>query len=195
MTRAPVIAALDLWLTTGWCVGAPLANAPPIGGVWKLGKMRDKAGIGRMGEIGSSLMRCVEELIAAHKPALVVFEAPIGKAQTTARLFHSLGAAVEIACFEAGVPCREEAPHTARKLVLGRGMFPKPMAGHGRMVLREVKGQKVHELRGDPKEEVMLWCRREGLAFVDDNHADALALHRYACILARSRVTAGAGVS
>lgn len=194
MIIPPVIAALDLSLTTGWCVGAPLANAPPAGGVWKLGKMRDKYG-SRLGEIGSSLMRCVEDLIAAHRPALVVFEAPIGKVQTTARLFHSLGEAVEIACYEAGVPCREEAPHTVRKLVLGRGMFPKPMAGQGRMVLRTVKGEKVRELRGDPKEEVMLWCRREGLAFVDDNHADALLLHRYACILARSRVTAGAGAA
>ncbi|HTI81806.1 MAG TPA: hypothetical protein VL614_15260 [Acetobacteraceae bacterium] len=197
MTRPGGILALDISLSTGWALGHPHSNDKPAGGVWKLGTMKDRAGNLQLGYLGSCMMNQVETVLYSHAPVRVVFESPVSKAQTTDRLLKYLCGAVEIACFEAGVPCFEVGAPTARAMVLGRGTFPRPWKGEGKWVMRKVRGSKTDEkqkvLVGDAKQEVGIWCQEQGLNPTDDNHADALLLLRYACIMAKSRVTAGAG--
>ena len=109
--------------------------------------------------------------IAVHSPDLIIMEAPLPpQAQTaaiSARLQFGLAAICEMIASERGVRCEEEAAHVVRKLVFGRARVEK--------------------------ETVVQWCREQGWQPADHNDADALALLRYRQILARGRVTAGAG--
>ena len=195
-----MIAALDISTRTGWCCGRVGANAQPAGGVYALGKMKDADGHLQLGMLNSSLMQCVQDMIAEFMPDLVVFETPLVRADTAMRMLYYLAGAVETVCYEMGVTCREVAATTARKMILGHGGFNKPVLGKGKDVWRGQRGKggridpklpKVRVHVGDPKEEVMLWCRGQGYDVVDDNMADAILLHRYACLMSRARVTAG----
>ena len=178
-----VVGALDLSLTTGWAVGrAGDSNHQPEGDVWRLPRMRSASGQSQLGLVCSSLANVLEVWLYEYAPDRVVFEAPITRAQNTDRLLKYLCAMVELTCYEAGIPCFEASSYEARKAVLGIRSFHKPVNGAGRMVW--VKGKKgapkTQVLKGDPKEEVAIWCASQGYKPVDDNHADALLLLRYA---------------
>lgn len=87
--------------------------------------------------------------------------------QQVARLLVGLAAVTEMIAFERKVPCSEEFPNNARKLVLGTA--------------------------GVKKEGIMSWCRYQGFTPQDDNAADAILLLRYKHLLGRMRIMAGAG--
>lgn len=167
-SRGPIL-ALDISSKTGWCCGRPCANEQPAGGVWRLGRMKDAQGRLQLGYLNSCIMAQMEAVIEEHQPEMVVFEQPIVKQQTTARMLTYLAGAVETACFENGrIPCYEAAAPTARKHMLG---FSR-------------------KKNVDIKAAVMAWCRARGLDYVDDNHADALLLWHYACEITLSKVVA-----
>lgn len=163
MNRAVGILSLDLSTRVGWAYGRGFDR--PLHGVWKLGKTDD------MGRLFSGFAGELESAIAVHAPDLVIMEAPLPpQAQTamlSARVQFGLAAVCEMICKEKGVRCEEEKADVVRKMVLGRPRVPK--------------------------EAVVEWCREQGWQPADHNDADALALLRYRQILARGRVTAGAG--
>ena len=200
MTEGKMIASLDISTRTGWCCGRVGANAQPTGGVWTLGKLKDADGHLQLGMLNSSLMSCVQDMIAEFMPDLVVFEAPISRAQTTDRMLKYLCGAVETVCYEMGVMCREVSSFDARKLIIGRGSFQKPFKGAGVEKWRGQRGKgnkidpklpKVRMLVGDAKQEVAIYMQSIGWSGEDDNHLDALLLWRFASALSRARVTAG----
>lgn len=145
------ILTLDLSLTTGWAYGLA-SMGRPVCGVWKL------PGGGDNGRTYTALGNILADAIHLHQPALVVMEAPLIKQQTSARLLLGLAAHVESTCYRWEVPCREQSVMTVRKLVLGRGMFPKGMA----------------------KAAVLAWCAEKAWPVQDDNAADACVLWAYA---------------
>lgn len=163
MNRAVGILSLDLSLRVGWAYGRGFDR--PLHGVWALGKTAD------LGRVFSGFAGELESAIAVHSPDLIIMEAPLPpQAQTaaiSARLQFGLAAICEMIASERGVRCEEEAAHVVRKLVFGRARVEK--------------------------ETVVQWCREQGWQPADHNDADALALLRYRQILARGRVTAGAG--
>lgn len=194
MAAGMMIASLDISTRTGWCCGRVGANGQPAGGVWILGKMKDDQGHLQLGMLNSCLMQSVQDMIEEFEPDLVVFEAPISRAQTTDRMLKYLCGAVETVCYEAAVTCREVSSFDARKRILGQGSFPKPMKGNGVWKARGQRGKnrkidpklpKVQVLVGDAKEEVAIFMQSIGWAGEDDNHLDALLLHRYACAVTR----------
>ena len=168
------VLALDLSTRTGWACGEPWG--PPVGGVWKLGRMK-RDGIGRC---CSALAAALGAAIEAHAPDLVIYEAPlpshakgIGRDTMVARLQYALCGVTEMICLECGgVTCEEASADEARKLVFGR------------------------RLRGgsdEIKSTVYDWAVASGFDPFDHNHADALVLLRYRHTLGRMRVMAGAG--
>ncbi len=156
--------ALDLSTRTGWAFGRP--GATPIHGVWKLGNMSD------LGRLCSCLANSLEDAIAVHQPRRVVFEGPVVKQQTTARMLMYLCGVVELISYEHSVRCYEQDVGTVRKAVLGRGRFTR---------VRE-DGKCV----SDNKAQAIAWCRAQGWTPEDDNAADALVLLRYAHLLGGS---------
>jgi hypothetical protein len=191
------ILTLDISLSTGWTYAHPADERNLAGGVWKLGTIYEKkTHAQQLGMLARALLNHIETALYEYAPARVVFESPISKAQTTDRLLKYLCAAVEIACFDAGVRCFEVAAPTARALVLGRGTFQKPLRGQGKVVMRAPRGktEKQSMVVGDAKEEVALWCQEFGYQPVDDNHADSIVLWRYALAMSRSKATGRASV-
>ena len=160
------VCALDISTKTGWVCGHHGRNTPPAGGVWELGRMKDSSGHLQLGRLNSCMMQAMDELIKKYQPSMVVFETPIMKAQTTDRMLKYLAGAVETACYENGrIPVFEAAAPTARKAVLG---------------FARQQGKDI-------KVAVMAWCKAQGLAYADNNHADALLLWTYAGKVLRER--------
>ena len=190
------ILCLDLSLTVGWAYGLSDQSVKPIGGVWRLPRTKAKDGSGQMGLIFSSLMNCLDTAIDLHLPEMIVYEAPLLLADKVDRLLKNLAAMVELAAYEADkLPCREVTVGNARQLVIGRRSFREPFRGQG--VIKTVRKRiprkpgaprdavATKRLVGDPKEEVMIWAKSQGYDPVDDNHADALLLLKYACVMAK----------
>lgn len=164
-----LVLALDLSLRTGWAIGRP--NEKPRWGVWELGRP-DQDGDGRR---FSCLASSLEDAFAAFDPDEVIYEAPISRQQTSARLLIGLGAVVEMICSERSIRYCEEHVGTVRKEVIGRGGFRATEDASASM---------------QAKAAVAAWCTSQGWRVTDDNSADALVLLRYRHVLARSRVTA-----
>lgn len=173
------ILALDLALATGWALGGP--SGPPRYGLWRLSPESD------LGRRNSTLARFLEDFLAISRPSLILFEAPVAKMQSSARALIYLAGVVEMIAYEQSVPCREELPQTARKLVLGRGsFFARDRAGK---TIRRANGKMISE----SKDAVMSWARGNGWDPATHDVADALVLLRYGLLMQRSRVMAGAG--
>lgn len=165
--------ALDLSTRTGWACGSEWETK---GGVWKLGQLK-RDGIGHC---ASSLAASLETALRTEKPDEVIYEAPlpshskgIAKDTMVARMQYGLCAVVEMICLECGnIPCVEASADEARKMVLG-----KALRGPSEWI----------------KEVVMCWAIDQGHDPFDHNEADARLLHKYRCILGRSKIMAGAG--
>lgn len=157
------VLALDLSTRTGWAYGH--VGERPDHGVWVLPKTTD------LGARCSALAASLEDAIKVMAPDRVCLEAPLPpQAQTamaSARLQFGLAAVAEMVCHEQGVLCDEARAFEVRKLVFGKARVDKSV--------------------------VISWCHQQGWQPADDNAADALALLRYRHLLARMRVTAGAG--
>jgi hypothetical protein len=163
------VLALDVSTKVGFAYGPRFGD--PKHGVWLLPKA--PAGIG---ERMSALYNKLHDALQVMRPALVIFEAPIAKVQTSARLLIGLAASVEQVCWEASVRCLEEHADKARGLVLGRSRFSTV----------NNKGKRVSA----NKPAVIAWCEQQGWTPEDDNSADALLLWRYAHTVNASRAMA-----
>lgn len=157
----PVVLALDLATTFGWCCGA--ANAAPRYGSVRLDG-RERA------PRYAALLDWLDDALRVHRFDRLVCEAPMVSGDFSGRdaalLALGLAAHVELWCWDNRV---QQIPSvvvgTARKGVLGRGGFAK----------------------GTAKAVVLDWCRREGFDPRDDNSADALLLWAFATGYRRQR--------
>lgn len=125
------IAAFDLATQTGWCLGRPGDNAPPV-----LGSVRMPSTGNEIGPFihffDAWLLRWLEK----HEPDVIVFEAPIlpgrlapnGKTIATSihttRKLQGLASHLEFVCYEHGLRCHEVTLQQAKK-ALGSGKFSK----------------------------------------------------------------------
>jgi Holliday junction resolvasome RuvABC endonuclease subunit len=150
------ILALDLATTTGWAVGG--GNVKVRHGTLRL----HASSLVGIGGICAELIDRVADLVVAHEPNRVIFEAPMmigGRSAHTARVLIGLSVAVEIFCYRRSIPCTEERVDTVRSAVLGRARFGG---------------------RDEAKLAVMKWAGLVGYKPANDNEADALALLDYA---------------
>ena len=145
------ILALDLARNTGWAYGLPGA-AIPFCGTWRLPPFEMQAAS------FCALADKLDSFFTAHGVKLLVLEAPVPTGSkrgiNAARQQLGLAAAAEMAAHWADVRAVEENVSSARKSVLGRGMFPK----------------------GEAKKHVTEWCSSMNFKPPDDNAADALLL-------------------
>lgn len=166
MPAPPVVLAMDIATTSGFCFG-PVGAQPPL---LQYG-VREFGGTDRTnGQIiglfrGWFAQRCFE-----IRPTLCVFESPyipVGlkpgggapmNPHTLRRLLGMTGA-VEAVCYELKIPCRESVSAQFTKFLTGKGQY---------------------KTRPEKKAAVIEACRFFGCEPQDDNAADALALFFYA---------------
>jgi hypothetical protein len=168
------VLALDLSTRSGWCYGR-LDDTHPVSGVWVLPPMS------RLGECFVALDNELSDAIALHQPRLVLTEAPLEKAQHTARLLMGLADHALSCCYRHSVPCREQSVNTMRLAVLGRAHFADRDPRTGKRVNGSVNAKAA----------VLAWCREQGWTDVfDDNEADARLCWTYAVREMRRRRSA-----
>lgn len=187
------ILSLDLGTVSGWCAGdTKRIGEMPEWGCFELAgsKHLDRSFIGLFNELST--------LIDRFAPGYVVYESPLTQSgrdasRNTVDLLVGLAAVTRLTCaiyqdangLQITVPCYEQTFGEARKLVLGRGAFPKPFRGSGKISPRTGK------IVGDAKEEVRLWIEQYGWAAIDNPDArDAAVLFRYAQMISRTRAAA-----
>jgi hypothetical protein len=176
------IISLDLGTTTAWCLGDTRAiGIVPEWDYWTLAgaKFLDQSFLGLYNELS--------DLIDRTHPAYVVYESPLTQSsrdssRNVVDLLVGLAAVTRLTCLLCQVPVYEEAFASARKLVIGRGAFPKPFRGQGRL------NAKTGKITGDAKEEVRIWAENYGWGSIDHPDArDAAVLYRFAQMISRSR--------
>lgn len=187
------IITLDLGTISGWCAGDVNAIGPaPEWGCFQL------AGAGYLDRSFVGLHNEIYSLLDRFHPAYVVYETPLtqsgrDKTRNTVDLLVGLAAVARLTCAiyqnAAGVfrpvPCYEQTFGEVRKLVLGKGSFPKPYRGRGKISAR------TGEIVGDAKEEVQLWCEGYGWGAISNPDArDAAVLFRYAQMISRNQAAA-----
>lgn len=165
--------ALDLAVNTGWALGAP--GDVPLSGAVRLKKPGEPRDVSF-----ANLVAFLADRFGDERPALVVKEQmmaleafrTIGNAESTVRLHAGLHAIVEAMCVRFGIPWREASDSTVRKHFVGKGRLGDRASTKAAVVTR------CHVLRLMPRD-----C-------TDDNRADALAVHDWACAtLCRSAVS------
>jgi hypothetical protein len=169
------IISLDLGTTTAWCIGDLLIAGPvPEWGCWRL------AGASRLDQSFVGLYNELWDLVEATNPEYVVYETPLSQStrdnsRNIVDLLVGLAAVTRLVCTLLSVPVYEQTFAEVRKLVIGKGTFPQPFRGHGKL------SKRTGKLVGDAKEEVRLWTERYGWPEIDDPDArDAALLFRYA---------------
>lgn len=158
MPAPGVVLALDLATNTGWCVGRP--GERPHFGEWDLYVK------GSHGARFAALHDRLCDAIQVHQPKEIIFEAalPRGSNQkgvNAGRLLLGFCAVVELVAFDHRIPALEEPVQSTRKVVLGKGTFPKDEA-------------KPHVAR---------WCVANGFGDPGPDAADALVLWKHVEIL------------
>jgi hypothetical protein len=165
------ILALDLSTRTGWCYGR-LDDTHPSSGVWILPPMSQLAAC------FVALENELDDAIALHQPRLVLAEAPLEKAQHTARLLMGLADHVLSCCYRHNIPSREQSVNTMRKEILGTASFADRELGTG----KRINGS------ANAKMAVLAWCHNQGWGDVlDHNEADARIAWTYAAREMRRR--------
>lgn len=154
------VLALDVATKTGVCVGVPGANAPRAWTV-DLGKPP-------IGRKLSNALAMTQGLITAHKPDLIVIEAPLGGQKVNASLIKMVGC-IEGCAFNRGVKSMTAELSTVRKHFLGKN-YTKQHFPH----LTEKAA------RAEIKAMVVRRCTMIGWAPENDDEADAMALWDWA---------------
>lgn len=152
-----VVGALDLGVTSGFCVGA--IGRMPRYGAWRLAGPAALPGARWCG-----LSNEISNLIVEHRPAFILKEAPLRMAAQSSELVRrsqfGLHACAEEACFRQDVDIFEDGADAIRKEIIGRSRWPKG---------------------ADPKREVMAWCNAHGYTVSQPDTADAIVAWLYAC--------------
>lgn len=158
------IFALDLGQRAGFAVGRP-GETPRSGAV----VLKDKLEPRRIA-LGN-FIEFLQSQFAAERPELVVKEAPltleafrrIHSNEENVRMHHGLHAIVEAMCVRFGIELEEAAPATIRKHFIGAANMGERSATKRAVV------QRCHMLGLMPR------------AVLDEDRADALAVHDWAC--------------
>lgn len=161
--------ALDLATVVGFAVAPPpyvpaptpieAAAGTPMPKRWS-GSKSFRHHRGEIGPLASAFEIWLDELIVAHKPELIVFEAPFVGAirnANTARMLFGMCTITEMVAFRRGIRCLECNNSTVKKHATG--------TGHAK------------------KHQMVKAARERGWEPTDDNEADALWLVDYACAL------------
>lgn len=148
------VLALDLATTAGWAIGRP--GERPRSGVIQL---QGQARAARF----AALLEWLDDMATVEGGLTkVAVEAALSdhnfRSIEAGRLALGFVAHLELWCWDEGVPLEEVHVQTARKAVLGRGVFPK----------------------GEAKENVLTWAREQGFEPATDDQADALVTWHYA---------------
>ena len=151
------ILALDLASTVGWAYGPIVSEgATPTCGAWIL------PNIGGIGAKCAAFENELLDSISLFQPSHIVMEAALpAKAQSSQ---WSAEAAIGLSCYAQGTAYRHDidiskiSALTVRKVILGRGTFPK----------------------GEAKDFVQAFCREQGWRFPTHDAADALVTWLYA---------------
>lgn len=174
------IGALDLGTISAWVVGDTKAiGTIPSWGYWKLAGTRD------LNASFLGLFNEVSDLLDSNELAYVVYETPLahlsrGTSRNVPDLMMGLAAITRLACClrHKPVPVYEQTFAEVRKLVIGKGGFPKPLNGIGKI------SKRTGKMVGDAKEEVRIWVERYGWGAIDqEDGRDAAVLFRYAQML------------
>lgn len=165
MTRVTgIIYALDLGVATGFAKGRP--GDAPISGTVRLkakGESIDVAFANLIAFLAEEFTREKPELLIKEKMLALQAFASIGNAEATVRAHAGYHAIVEGLCVRFGVPWDDVAESTARKHFIGVGRTGDRDETKAAVVAR------CHLLKLMPAD-----CH-------DDNRADALAAHDWAC--------------
>jgi Holliday junction resolvasome RuvABC endonuclease subunit len=176
------IIALDLGTTTGWCAGETRhINSVPVWGCFKLAGAKD------LNDSFIGLHNEISDLLQAHEPSYVVYESPLTRSgrdssRNVVDLLVGLAAIARLTGTLEGIPVFEQSFAEVRKRVIGRGSFPKPFRGTGKL------NPKTGKMMGDAKEEVQIWIEQYGWGQINQADArDAAVLYRYAQIISPNR--------
>jgi hypothetical protein len=159
------IYALDLATRTGWAFGP--AGVPPASGSVVLKKTSEHRAVAF-----SNLIAFLNEAFTQERPSLVVKESMFtlqanatanGGSEVNIRMHAGLHAIVEGMCGRFGINWEEVGATTHRKHFTGRGVWADREEGKRETVIR------AHLLGLMPKDNV------------DDNRADAISVHDWAC--------------
>lgn len=172
-----IIISLDLGTITGWCVGElAKVGCAPDWGCWQLAgaKALDQSFLGLYNEL--------TDLLDEFTPRYVVYESPLTQSgrdssRNVVDLLVGLAAVTRLTCQlrEKVIPVYEQPFSQVRQKVVGKGAFPRPFRGLGKISPRTGK------LVGDAKEEVRIWCETYGWTGISEPNArDAAVLYRYA---------------
>lgn len=168
------IFALDLGRRSGFAVGRP-GELPRSGAV--VLKAKDEP---RRIALGN-LIAFLQQQFKTYRLALVVKEAPLAleafrrirSSEDNVRMHHSLHGVVEGMCARFGIPIEEVAPATVRKHFIGSANMGERSATKRALV------QRCHALGLMPRD------------VHDEDRADALAIHDWACAWFGKRSAAG----
>lgn len=154
------ILALDLSSNIGIAVGNP--GSVPLCWSEHIGGPPDDRRF-------SNAIRLTSRLIKEHEPEFIAIEAAIG-GRNSSMFLVGLVACVRGVAFMRGIPCEAMSIGAIRKHFLGKHLTSKDFPGLTKVQVRkEIKGRviaRAKALGANPK---------------DDDAADAVALHDYAC--------------
>lgn len=135
----------------------------PRWGAWRLAGPAASPGARFCG-----LSNMISDMIAEHRPAFVLKEAPLNFGAKSSMLVrrsqYGLHGCAEEACYRAEAHLVEEGADVIRKAIIGRHRWKNP-DGSG----------------ADPKVHVMAWCNAHGYAVHQPDAADAIVAWLYAC--------------
>lgn len=155
------VLALDIATKTGICVG----DAGAVPKAWSVDLGQGRSQDARFSEI----LKLMHGLMEAHKPDLIVAEAPIGGKNASAFLI-GLVACVRGMAANRGIKCETVAPSTVRKHFLGKAKTSKDFPG-----LSQAKAKLAI------KQEVLDRCRLLKWDVPDLDSADAASAWDWAC--------------
>lgn len=157
-----IVLAMDISTNTGVALGKP--GAAPKTWVEEFGK-RGTSDDARF----SKCLEVTSRLIAAHKPDLLVYEAPVGGPKTS-HLLVGLIACVRGCAFNRGVRVEGVAIGTVRRHFLGKHFTTKHFPGKSHAAAKAAI-----------KAQVIARCGQLGWRVDGADEADAAALFDFAC--------------
>lgn len=156
------ILALDIATRTGW------HTSDHIGGSVDFSRYKADRG-----ELQEMFDRWLSDLLARHRPTLLVIERPAYSSASNSQAFLAgLAQAAHATAWRHGIVRTEADSHAVRKLILGDAAYAA--------IRKKRPDDKSGAVRNRLKHAVMDWCQQYGVMPQDDNHADAVAMVAWA---------------